>query len=540
MIHDSMTPGGIGATHQEDRTQPAVRKNHIRIKIPKVTIKCEPNTAAAPISDTTLPKKVKLRISHSHGGEKDTSEGQVSIVRKVSLADVLPSAAYSDCSLEAKAQQILAMARLRLKASMAGNDTVPPLAVPKWGETELVVDSLMDKTSTDAVAESAKKFELGSRQSRVRSESPVSLPSEDHIMHCNMSNSASSNHYIVKPETERIQFSNNPKKKSSQRDDGVMPTAAPQILEKGQECKSLPKYVGDGCLHVGKSTLQSITHGSTMKKEAKNLSSKNLSRKTPRKSSLEASKKTLKSSAKESHRSHARKKVQSYQLLDLSELDSDSDKSDWESSTTDSSGSSSSISSSTSSSSSVSSSSSSSSSVSSSVSSSSSSSNSSSSSSSSSDSDVSSDDESHAPLQLPPTLKQRSRSKKAVKKNRRYSRKSSDISFVAQPPPPKVTAPTEAEIRKILLEDSATFGESNCNWVRRSSRQPSKSVLNSAGVRDLLDKLKCNDSDMVVLKMKKYLNDPDIPPVIMNAALDALEENSNCQALYIQVKSFWH
>lgn len=106
---------------------------------------------------------------------------------------------------------------------------------------------------------------------------------------------------------------------------------------------------------------------------------------------------------------------------------------------------------------------------------------------------------------------------------------------MAPPPPPKINAPTEAEIRKILREDSATFGECNCNWVRRSSRQPSKSVLNSAGVRDLLDKLKSNDSDMVVLKMKKYINDPDVPPVIMDAALDALEENTNCQALYIQV-----
>lgn len=107
-------------------------------------------------------------------------------------------------------------------------------------------------------------------------------------------------------------------------------------------------------------------------------------------------------------------------------------------------------------------------------------------------------------------------------------------------PPPKENAPTEAEIRKIMREDSATFGESNCNWVRRSSRQPSKSVLNSAGVRDLLDKLKSNDSDMVVLKMKKYINDPDVPPVIMDAALDALEENTNCQALYIQVSTHEH
>jgi len=56
-------------------------------------------------------------------------------------------------------------------------------------------------------------------------------------------------------------------------------------------------------------------------------------------------------------------------------------------------------------------------------------------------------------------------------------------------------------------------------------------------VRDLLDKLKSNDSDMVVLKLKKYLNDSDCPQVVMNAALEAMEENTNCQALYIQVST---
>lgn len=43
---------------------------------------------------------------------------------------------------------------------------------------------------------------------------------------------------------------------------------------------------------------------------------------------------------------------------------------------------------------------------------------------------------------------------------------------------------------------------------------------------------------MVVLKLKKYLSDPDTPTVIIDAALDALEENRNCEALYIQVSIF--
>lgn len=91
---------------------------------------------------------------------------------------------------------------------------------------------------------------------------------------------------------------------------------------------------------------------------------------------------------------------------------------------------------------------------------------------------------------------------------------------------------TAAEIRAILGEDLNVAPSSH--WVRRSSRQPCKAALQTPGVRALIDKLLRNDSDMVVLKMKKYVNDPDTPQVVIDAALDALEENTNCQALYIQ------
>jgi hypothetical protein len=69
-------------------------------------------------------------------------------------------------------------------------------------------------------------------------------------------------------------------------------------------------------------------------------------------------------------------------------------------------------------------------------------------------------------------------------------------------------------------------------------RQPSKAALHSTQTRALLDKLRNNDSDMVVLKMKKYINDPDTPQVVIDAVLDALEENTNCEALFIQVSIF--
>lgn len=97
-------------------------------------------------------------------------------------------------------------------------------------------------------------------------------------------------------------------------------------------------------------------------------------------------------------------------------------------------------------------------------------------------------------------------------------------------------------MRRILRQEDSKGGASastvqSCAWVRRSSRQPNRSLVKSSGVRDLLDKLKSNDSDMVVLKLKKYLNDSDCPQVVMNAALEAMEENTNCQALYIQVST---
>lgn len=93
---------------------------------------------------------------------------------------------------------------------------------------------------------------------------------------------------------------------------------------------------------------------------------------------------------------------------------------------------------------------------------------------------------------------------------------------------------TAAEVRKILAEDKGCATSSH--WVRRSMRQPSRSVLNNPGVRSLVEKLRVNDYDMVVLKMKKYCSDLDTPTMVLDVALDALEENTNCQALYIQVR----
>jgi hypothetical protein len=101
---------------------------------------------------------------------------------------------------------------------------------------------------------------------------------------------------------------------------------------------------------------------------------------------------------------------------------------------------------------------------------------------------------------------------------------------------------TAAQIQAILGEDwngGGRGGSRDSNWVRRSTRQPLASILNSKQMQTFLHKLRTNDPDMVVLKMKKYIADPNVPQVVMNAALEALEENTNCEALYIQVSNLW-
>lgn len=91
------------------------------------------------------------------------------------------------------------------------------------------------------------------------------------------------------------------------------------------------------------------------------------------------------------------------------------------------------------------------------------------------------------------------------------------------------------EVNAILKEEQMSHATVAENWVRRSVRQPSRSLLNAPLTKKLLDKLRGNDADMVILKMKKYLSSPDTPSMLIDAALEALEENTNCEALYIQV-----
>ena len=99
-------------------------------------------------------------------------------------------------------------------------------------------------------------------------------------------------------------------------------------------------------------------------------------------------------------------------------------------------------------------------------------------------------------------------------------------------PPTSERALTDAEVRAILGDDLNAGGGGN--YVRRSTRQPSRSILDHKSVRALISRLENNDRDMAVLKMKKYLPDPDTKPIAIDALLNSLEKNTNCQALYVQ------
>eukprot|EP00934_Nitzschia_sp_Nitz4_P004828 Nitzschia sp. Nitz4//scaffold1_size375055//155729//157817//NITZ4_000262-RA/size375055-snap-gene-0.198-mRNA-1//1//CDS//3329541003//4818//frame0 len=94
--------------------------------------------------------------------------------------------------------------------------------------------------------------------------------------------------------------------------------------------------------------------------------------------------------------------------------------------------------------------------------------------------------------------------------------------------------PLTAEQIRAILGDEDFGGRCQSNWVRRSVRQPSRTLLNSKQVKTLVKGLKRNDPAMVVLKMKKYISDPDAPSCVLDATLEALEENTNCEALFIQ------
>ena len=69
--------------------------------------------------------------------------------------------------------------------------------------------------------------------------------------------------------------------------------------------------------------------------------------------------------------------------------------------------------------------------------------------------------------------------------------------------------------------------------VRRSVRNPTEGWLQKRDLSKLLEKIKANHEDTVVLKLKDHLHS-DISPGVFDLIVDALQVNTVCQALYAQ------
>eukprot|EP00956_Cyclotella_meneghiniana_P018628 scaffold31160_cov73-Cyclotella_meneghiniana.AAC.15 len=520
----------------------------IHIKLPK-NVK-SPSNAKSPVSPSKarihikLPKIAKSTsfdgssITHNACSKKVSSPGSAksqSSFNKTEqtqkLSETLhskkeaypsklhvPSLTSTPSAIESKAQEILAKARMRLQTSLSKEGSKDQLKVhtPTSSKSELFHPAILSESPVSVPSNDSQLHDaLGKQTAKVtavldvdmkklvmRPEAVRIIHSEIHVPH---EASASFEEKVeqVLPSEEKLPFSNPTSVKPES--EIVSNTETNQMTVKTEK---IEKKTNIGSAHESDFS----THTQTKPKKLKRLKKKTSTSKE-KKSSM---------AAPTTHKIHAQKKKSSFDLTALLAM---SDSSDSESSTDSSSSSSSCTSTSSSSSSSCS--------LSSTSSSSSSSDSGSSSECSSSSSDSDSDSDSDDSITSCAGKKQPS-AKIAAKKTKRKYRRRSSTDVIMGPAPPKEQALTDSEVRKILQQDSSALGNDNSTWVRRSSRQPSKNFLNSASVKDLLNRLHCNDSDMVVLKMKKYLNDPNVPPLVMDAALDALEENSNCQALYIQ------
>lgn len=71
------------------------------------------------------------------------------------------------------------------------------------------------------------------------------------------------------------------------------------------------------------------------------------------------------------------------------------------------------------------------------------------------------------------------------------------------------------------------------HFVRRSGRDPSIAYLHRTEVQILLNKIRGNDPDTIILKVKNHLRS-DINSLVLEEIISALHGNKVCQALYVQ------
>lgn len=76
-------------------------------------------------------------------------------------------------------------------------------------------------------------------------------------------------------------------------------------------------------------------------------------------------------------------------------------------------------------------------------------------------------------------------------------------------------------------------GHADPSIPRRSTRKPGTWVLESPCFVDLLEKIRTNAHDVEILRLHRFIG-PDVNTTVIDAVLEALLQNNNCQALYIQ------
>lgn len=99
----------------------------------------------------------------------------------------------------------------------------------------------------------------------------------------------------------------------------------------------------------------------------------------------------------------------------------------------------------------------------------------------------------------------------------------------------ELAEPDESTLEMVaaLAKEEHEAGAVGGSWVRRSVRASGQSELSSRQVGELLEVVKGNHKDGVVLKLKHWLG-PDTNTWVMDSVLAALMKNDNCEALYIQ------
>jgi hypothetical protein len=128
--------------------------------------------------------------------------------------------------------------------------------------------------------------------------------------------------------------------------------------------------------------------------------------------------------------------------------------------------------------------------------------------------------------------------KEALKAEKVSRRTGQDVPF---PPhltlllssPAQKAAKVAEKAKKRRTASSPNPSGGNDHWVRRSVREPGQFELSAPKVLDLLEDITLDKESCAVLKLKKWLG-PDTISIVMDVVLDALVDNTLCQALYIQ------